>query len=163
VFLLLLLVLRNLRMTVIAVVPIFLCLAVNFGFMGYAGMTLNTATALVSSIGIGIGVDFSIHFITWYRRELLVDRDILAAVDRTIMHKGRAIVYNWLVIVGGFLVLVGSQMGPMHDFGLLTAVCLTVTAAGALIVVPALIRLLARKNYKFLYLGVPEEEPVTTP
>lgn len=159
VFVLLVLVLRNLRMSLIAVIPIFLCLAVNFGFMGYVGMTLNTATALVSSIGIGIGVDFSIHFITWYRRELLVDLDIRAAVDRTILHKGRAIVYNWLVIVGGFLVLVGSKMGPMHDFGLLTAICLTVTALGALVVVPAVIRLLARKNYRFLYLGVIEASP----
>jgi predicted RND superfamily exporter protein len=137
-------------------------LAVNFGFMGYARMTLNTATALVSSIGIGIGVDFSIHFITWYRRELMVDLDIRAAIDRTILHKGRAIVYNWLVIVGGFLVLVGSKMGPMHDFGLLTAVCLTITAMGALIVVPAMIRLLAKKNHRFLYLGVTEKSPRTT-
>jgi hypothetical protein len=161
VFLLLVFVLRSVRMSLIAVVPIFLCLAVNFGFMGYAGMTLNTATALVSSIGIGIGVDFSIHFITWYRRELMVDLNILAAVDRTILHKGRAIVYNWLVIVGGFLVLVGSKMGPMHDFGLLTAVCLTVTAMGALIVVPAVIRILAKKNYRFLYLGVVEAAPTS--
>jgi len=158
VFLLMLVVLRSLWMSLIAVVPVALCLIVDFGFLGFTGIELNTTTSLVSSIGIGIGIDFSIHFITWYRRELKVDRDILAAVDRTILHKGRAIVYNWLVIVGGFLVLVGSRMGPLKDFGLLTAVCLTVTAAGALVVVPALIRLLAKKNYRFLYLGVTEAE-----
>jgi predicted RND superfamily exporter protein len=159
VFVLLVVVLRNVRMTLIAVIPIVLCLAVNFGYMGYTGMPLNTATSLVSSIGIGIGIDFSIHFITWYRRELLVDRNILAAVDRTILHKGRAILYNLFVIVGGFLVLVGSSMGPMRDFGLLTALCLTVTAAGSLVVVPAVIRLLAKGNHKFLYLGVNEVVP----
>jgi predicted RND superfamily exporter protein len=75
-------------------------------------------------------------------------------VDRTILHKGRAILYNLIVIVGGFLVLLGSRMGPMQDFGLLTALCLTVTAAGALVVVPAILRLLAKKNHQFLYLGV---------
>ena len=154
VFILLLLVLRNFWMSVIAIVPIFLCLVVNFGYLGFSGTELNTGTALVSSIGIGIGVDFSIHFITWYRRELLVDRDVLAAVDRTILHKGRAILYNLIVIVGGFLVLLGSRMGPMQDFGLLTALCLTVTAVGALVVVPAILRLLAKKNHQFLYLGV---------
>jgi hypothetical protein len=159
VFLLLLLVLRNFWMSVIAIVPIFLCLVVDFGYLGLSGTALNTATALVSSIGIGIGVDFSIHFITWYRRELLVDHNVLAAVDRTILHKGRAILYNLIVIVGGFLVLLGSKMGPLQDFGLLTAICLTVTAAGALVVVPAILRLLAKKDYRFLYLGVEKADP----
>jgi hydrophobe/amphiphile efflux-3 (HAE3) family protein len=159
VFLLLFFVLRNFWMSVIAIVPIFLCLVVDFGYLGFSGTELNTTTSLVSSIGIGIGVDFSIHFITWYRRELLVDRDVLAAVDRTILHKGRAILYNLIVIVGGFLVLLASKLGPMHDFGLLTALCLTVTAAGALVVVPAILRLLARKDYRFLYLGVEKADP----
>ena len=127
--------------------------------MGFAGIELNTSTSLVSSIGIGIGVDFSIHFITWYRRELMVGRNILAAVDRTILHKGRAILYNLLVIVGGFVVMVGSQMGPLRDFGMLTAICMTVTAFGALVVVPSFIRLLAKKDYQFLYLGVKTANP----
>ena len=42
----------------------------------------------------------------------------------------------------------------MRDFGLLTALCLTVTAIGALVVVPAILRVLAKKNHQFLYLGV---------
>jgi len=159
VFALLLLVLRSFWMSLIAIVPIVICLLVEFGFLGFSGMALNTATALVSSIGIGIGVDFSIHFITWYRRELQVDRDILAAVSRTIMHKGRAILYNLLVIVGGFLVLLGSNILPIHDLGLLIGICMVVTAAGALVIVPAILRLLAKKRYAFLYLGVTEAKP----
>jgi len=159
VFVLLLVVLRSFWMSLISVIPIALCLAINFGYLGWTGTELNTSTSLVSSIGIGIGIDFSIHFITWYRRELLVDRNVLAAVERTILHKGRAIVYNLLVIVGGFGVLIGSQMGPMRDFGLLTALCLTVTALGALVMVPAVLRLLAKGNFRFLYLGVEQANP----
>ena len=49
-------------------------------------------------------------------------------------------------------------MGPMQDFGLLTALCLTVTAVGALVVVPAILRALAKKNYQFLYLGVAKSD-----
>ena len=159
VFVLLLLVLRSFWMSLIGVIPIGICLLVDFGFLGFTGIELNTATALVSSIGIGIGVDFSIHFITWYRRELQVDRDILAAVDRAIIHKGRAILYNLFVIVGGFAVLMGSQMVPLRQFGLLTAICMAVTATGALVIVPAILRLLAKKKYSFLYLGVTEAKP----
>jgi len=154
VFVLLVVVLRSFWMSLIGIVPILICLVVDFGFLGFTGIELNTSTALVSSIGIGIGVDFSIHFITWYRRELQLDRDIAAALDRTIIHKGRAILFNLFVIVGGFLVLMGSKIIPMNDFGLLTAVCMSVTALGALLVVPAILRSLAKKKYRFLYLGV---------
>jgi uncharacterized protein len=159
VFVLLLLVLRSFWMSLIGIIPIGVCLLVDFGFLGLTGIELNTATALVSSIGIGIGVDFSIHFITWYRRELQVDRDILASVDRAIIHKGRAILYNLFVIVGGFAVFMGSTMVPLRQFGLLTAICMTVTATGALVIVPAILRLLAKKKYSFLYLGVTKANP----
>lgn len=161
VFLILLLLLRSFWMSLIAIVPIAVCLVVDFGYLGFTGTDLNTATALVSSIGIGIGIDFSIHFITWYRRELLVDRNVLEALDRTIIHKGRAIVYNLIAIVSGFVVLMASNIAPLHDFGLLTALCLAVTAAGALVLVPALVRVLAKKNYRFLYLGVKEANPAS--
>jgi hypothetical protein len=49
-------------------------------------------------------------------------------------------------------------MGHLQDFGLLTALCLTVTAMGALVVVPAILRVLAKKNYRFLYLGVSKSD-----
>jgi len=156
VFVLLLIVLRSFWMSVIGIIPVVICLIVEFGFLGLTGIELNTATALVSSICIGIGIDFSIHFITWYRRELLVDRDIMSAIDRTVVNKGRAILYNLFVIVGGFLGLIVSNIIPIRDFGLINAVCMTVTAGAAIIVVPAIIRLLAKKRYAFLYLGVTE-------
>jgi len=159
VFLILLPVLRSFWMSVVAIVPIIITLIVEFGFLGLVGIELNTATALISSIAIGNGIDFSIHFITWYRRELLVDRDIAAAIDRTVVNKGQAILYNLFVLVGGFLSLVFSNIMPIRDFGLINAVCMTVTAGGALLVVPAILRLLANKRYAFLYLGVTEANP----
>jgi len=114
---------------------------------------------MVSSVGIGIGIDFCIHFTTWYRRELAVDGNITAALERSIIHKGRAILYNLFVIMGGFLVLLTSSLVPLNQFGLLTAICMVLTAGGSLMVVPAVIRLLSKKQYKFLYLGV---EPINT-
>ena len=159
VFMLLLLVLRSFWMSLISIVPIIICLLADFGFMGFTGITLNTATAMVSSVGIGIGIDFCIHFTTWYRRELALDGNITAALERSIIHKGRAILYNLFVIMGGFLVLLSSSLVPLNQFGLLTAICMVLTAGGSLMVVPAVIRLLSKKQYKFLYLGV---EPINT-
>jgi uncharacterized protein len=153
VFVLLLFVLRDLWMSLIALVPIFITLLIDFGILGYFHIPLDAGTAMVSTVAIGIGVDYSIHFITWFRGELRKDGDIKAALERSIMHKGRAILYNMFVIVGGFMVMSISRFIPLIEFGILTSVCMVTTAVGALVVVPAIIRLLAKRDYAFLYLG----------
>ena len=154
VFLLLVVVLRSVWMTLIALLPIFLTLAVNFGVLGFFGVPLNTGTAMVSSIAIGIGVDYSIHYITWYRNQLCLGLEVSAAVTHSILHKGRAILYNMFVIFGGFIVLAASSFVPLVQFGVLVSLCMVTTAVGALVVVPAVIHTLARRNLKFLKLGV---------
>ena len=153
VFLLLIFVLRDFWMSCIALVPIFITLLINFGILGYFGIPLNAGTAMISCVAIGIGVDYSIHFITWYRNELRKDGNINAALERSIMHKGRAILYNMFVIIGGFMVMVVSRFIPLIQFGSLTSLCMLTTAVGALAIVPAIIRLLAKRDYRFLYLG----------
>jgi hypothetical protein len=157
VFVLLLLVLKDFWMSLIALVPIFITLLINFGILGYFHIPLDAGTAMVSTVAIGIGVDYSIHFITWFRNELRKDGDINAALERSIIHKGRAILYNMFVIVGGFLVMVVSRFIPLIEFGSLVALCMIVTAVGALVIVPAIIRLLAKRDYKFLYLGTKKQ------
>ncbi len=153
VFLLLVIVLRDFRMSVIAMLPILVTMLLNFGLMGVFKIPLNVATAIVSSIAIGIGVDYSIHFITWYRNELRAEGDIYVALEHTINRKGRGILYNMFVIFGGFIVLTVSKFVPLIQFGSLVALCTVFSALGALAIVPAIIRVLAKKDYEFLYLG----------
>lgn len=153
VFILLIVVLRSFWMSVISIIPIIMTMLLNFGLMGVFHIPLNVATAIVSSIAIGIGVDYAIHFITWYRNELRENPDIKLALENTINKKGRGILYNMFVIFGGFIVLTVSNFVPLIQFGSLVAVCTVFSAVGALAVVPAIIRLLAKKDFKFLYLG----------
>jgi predicted RND superfamily exporter protein len=153
VFVLLLLVLRSFRTCLISLVPIIMTMILNFGLMGVLNIPLNVATAIVSSIAIGIGVDYSIHFVTWYRNELRTTPDISLALENTIYKKGRGILYNMFVIFGGFIVLVVSNFVPLIQFGSLVAICTVFSAIGALAVVPAIILLLSKRGKDFLYLG----------
>jgi len=153
VFLLLLYVLQSFLMSLIAMIPIFATLVINFGILGIFHIPLNAGTAMVSSVAIGIGVDYSIHFITWYRTEMRKNADINLALEHSIIHKGRAILYNMFVIVGGFMVMIVSKFIPLIQFGCLVSLCMIITALGALVIVPAIIRLLAKKDCQFLYLG----------
>jgi len=52
----------------LAVVPLTAAVILNFGLMGHFNVTLNHITAILSSIIIGVGVDFAIHFISQFRR-----------------------------------------------------------------------------------------------
>jgi len=152
VFFLLLFVLKDFWISLIAMLPIFLTLVINYGMLGLFNIPLNAGTAMVSSVAIGIGVDYSIHYITWYRREIHQKRDIDAALENTILHKGRAILYNMFVIVAGFMVMVVSKFIPLIQFGILVSVCMITTAVGSLVIVPAVMRLLAKKQRPFLYM-----------
>jgi len=153
VFILLLIVFRNLIISFIALIPNLITILINFGTLGFFGIPLNVGTAMVTSIAIGIGVDYAIHFITWYKHEIEKHHDIEIAITETIKNKGRAIIYNMLVILGGFLVLVSSKFVPLIQFGSLVALCMLTTAFGALIVIPAIMKVSTKGKYKFLRMG----------
>ena len=53
---------------VMGVVPLFVAVVINFGFMGIFGIHLSHVTALLASVIIGVGVDFAIHYISQYIR-----------------------------------------------------------------------------------------------
>ena len=66
-----------------SIVPLTSAVILNFGLMGIFGIDLNHMTALLSSVIIGVGVDFSIHYISDYRRNLINNVDFNVVNLRT--------------------------------------------------------------------------------
>ncbi len=132
----------------LSVFPLVLALAMIFGVMGFAGIELNLITALLSSIMIGVGVDYSIHFMWRYKDERSAGYDPVAAVERTLTTTGRGIVFNALSVVIGFAVLVISAFFPVRFFGLLVAISILASLIGALVVLPALCLVLRPKYFE---------------
>lgn len=127
---------RSLRVGLLCATPLLVSTVATFGLMGWAGIRLNMATAITTSIGLGIGVDFGIHFLSRLRRELSRG-SVEAAVGVTMATTGRAIVYDVGSNVIGFGVLMFSLFGPVRDFGWLISLTMLTSAAGALILLPA--------------------------
>ena len=123
----------------LAVSPLVLALLMIFGVMGLMGIELNLITALLSSIMIGVGIDYSIHFLWRYRDERRTGLEPAAAVERTLKTAGRGIVFNGLSVVIGFAVLVISAFSPVRFFGLLVAISIMASLVGALVVLPAIV------------------------
>ncbi len=119
--------------------PIVLTILANFGLMGWAGLPVNLVTALVSSIAVGMGIDYSVHIYTSYSQRLAAGAGPRDAMRATIAYTGRAVVLNSAAVAAGFLVMMTSEFPPVRQFGLLISVTMVVSSLGALTVLPAML------------------------
>ena len=139
VFLLLSLLFRSLSAGIIGSVPLALAMTFLFGWMGYLGIKLDIATALLSSIMIGVGVDYTIHFLWRYKSERGRGMEPVEAVIKTLTTTGRGISFNAFSVILGFCALPFSVFSPLQIFGFLVIVSIFTCLIGALVIVPAMI------------------------
>ena len=137
---------RSLREGIYASLPILGTIAVLYGFMGYTGIPLNIATVLVASVAMGIGIDYSIHFISHFNHGYKKSKDMEAALKETMLTSGKAIFVNFISVAAGFSVLIFSDLIPMVYFGLLIALSMFGSSMGALTLLPATILMGLRKK-----------------
>ncbi len=138
----------------LSIIPIGIATLVNFGLMGLSNKPLNPVTAINSSVSIGIGIDYSIHYISKYRRNMARLNDERETNILTIVTAGKAIFYNAVIVAGGFLVLALSPFPPNATLGGLVSLSMMVSFIGALTVLAAL--LIATKP-KFAYAFTPQD------
>jgi uncharacterized protein len=130
-----------------AAAPIVATIAILYGVMGLTGIPLNVVTVLVAGVAMGIGVDYSIHFISHFNLSLKKGRDLEKAVEEAVMVSGKAIMINFISVSAGFLVLAFSDLMPMVYFGILIALSMLGSAMGALTLLPAIILLGKRRQF----------------
>jgi predicted RND superfamily exporter protein len=139
VFLLLTLQFRSLISGLISIVPIILCILVNFILMAIFNIPLDELTILIGNISMGVGIDYSIHFISRFRVEFAKGKTELEALDKTLETVGKAIIINALTVGMGFLVLIFGDIVPMRWFGYVLAITMITAALSSITVLPALI------------------------
>lgn len=142
---LLIILFRSVTAGLISAIPLALSMAILFGLMGLLGIELNVATAMLSSIMIGVGIDYTIHFLWRYKEEREEGLEPREAVNRTLTTTGRGIIFNALSVIIGFVVLLLSDFMPVKFFGFLVVVCVFACLVGALVLIPALCLILKPK------------------
>ncbi len=140
VFLFLSLLFRSARIGLFAIIPIILSTGFVYALMGAVGVSINTVTVFIVNTCIGIGIDYSIHFVSGYSyiRDRFSDND--GALLDTVRSKGAVILFNTLVVGVGFLVLVISSFPPIRHFGFFVFVSMLTSAVFSLIFLPLLFR-----------------------
>jgi len=133
---------RSVVAGLLCVIPLGLSMVLLFGLMGFLGIELNIPVAMLSSMMIGVGVDYTIHFLWRYRSERRHGKDPVPAILTTLTTTGRGIVINALSVIVGFSAMFASAFMPVKFFGFLVVVSIGTCLVGALVLLPALSLLL---------------------
>jgi predicted RND superfamily exporter protein len=129
------------------IIPLSVAIIVIFGFMGFVGFKLDIVTSLVASVAIGIGIDYSIHFLSRYHHERRGTDSQSQVTKKTLLSTGKAIIINAITVGAGFAVLVFSNFNPIAIAGFLVALTMITTSLAAMTVLPVLLN---RLNPRFL-------------
>lgn len=128
---------RSVKGGLIGSIPLAASIVIQFGFMGLTGIALDAATALLSSIMIGVGVDFTIQYLWRYNHELRKGVSHAEATDITLTTTGRTIIVNALSVMSGFSATFFSGFLSIRFFGYLVLLSMGSCLLYAIIVIPA--------------------------
>jgi predicted RND superfamily exporter protein len=106
--------------------------------MGIFHIDLNVSTMMVSSIAIGAGIDYTIHYISRYKNELK-KKNKKNALKATLTGTGRAIIFNSISVAAGTFVLSLSSIKMMGSFGQLIGSVMIVSVIYTLLLLPILL------------------------
>ncbi|MDR2362905.1 MAG: MMPL family transporter, partial [Spirochaetaceae bacterium] len=133
---------RSVAAGLIGIAPLSIAILINFAVMGFLGIKLNIGTAMVASISVGIGIDYTIHYMEAYKREYRASGGREQFLWKTFATSGKAIIINAASVGAGFAVLILSQFNMMRDLGLLIALTMGTSALVSLTVIPVLLILI---------------------
>jgi len=157
VLLLLSLIFRSFKYGLIGLLPMVLTVLIVFLLIGTFGIYLDAVMAIIASIVLGIGVDYSVHFLSRYKQLRNEGTDFKEAIRETLDTSGRAIVFNSVAVAIGFLVLLLSSFWPVINMGWIVSANMILSALLTLILLPAILSTSIAKKEKVVV--AEESEP----
>lgn len=133
---------RQLRLATVAMLACLVPMLAVLGLMVAFGITLRPLTVISFCVALGLMVDDTIHLTARWREERALGRDREDSVQRTLATAGRPVVITTLVLLVGFVTILGSGFKGTFTFGLLVDLSLLGALVSALVLLPALLRVL---------------------
>jgi len=153
------LLLRSLVAGLLVAVPLALAVVVNFAVMGLLGMPLDSMTAVISAMAVGIGADYAIYYLSRVREERATAPDLATAQARALLTSGKAILFVSSAVALGYATLCLSGFRAHVALGGLVALAMVSSSAGALALLPALLTVLQPRFLRGRSGAVADERP----
>ena len=132
-------VLRGFWVGLITMVPNVAPVVIVFGLLGWLGVPVEIGTMLTASVALGIAVDDSLHFLTWYRRAIEQGETRVAAIKVAYRRCAVAMIQTTLICSGGMIFLVTASFVPASQFAVLMMALLMLALLADLVLLPALL------------------------
>jgi len=145
---------RGIVLALLAILPTLLSVALVLGLMGWLGIQLDMATALVASVALGLSVDDTFHCLLQFHRDRKTRRFRRRLFD-SYRVSGPGVILSSLAVAVGFAALRLSEFEPFVNFGTMVALATAGSTLGNLILLPACLTLGERWH--------PSRKPVKVP
>ncbi|MDB4766746.1 MMPL family transporter, partial [bacterium] len=129
----------NFRGGLFAMIPNVFPVIVVFGFMAYRGIKVDIGSMMTASVAMGVAVDDTIHFLTWYRQALKKGMERLEAIKVAYTKVATAMTQTTLIAGFGLSAFAFSTFTPTQRFGTLMLFLLAAALIGDLILLPAVL------------------------
>ena len=147
VFLVMVLLFRSLVFGVLAMIPLSLTIAFIYGLIGWVGKDYDMPVAVLSSLTLGLSVDFAIHFLDRARAIHQETGNWADTLNAMFGEPATAILRNAIVIAIGFLPLLAAPLVPYNTVGVFLASIMATSCIVTLLLLPAIMNTLRHKTF----------------
>lgn len=126
-------------------VPLAFTILLNYMIMGFAGINLDLVTSIIASVAVGVGIDYTIHFLSTYKDERAKTDNLEAVTKTTFLKSGHGIITNALAVGLGFMVLCCSKFLVLRYIGILVAIVMFSSSMLAMTIIPGILNILDPK------------------
>ena len=139
-FLCLLVFIKNIKTTILVLIPNVLPLAILAIFMSLLDIPLGVSTAMITPIMLGIAMDDTIHLVYKYKKSKTIIGSPESRMDNALRYTGTALFSTTIALVGGFLIISSSAVPSVSNFGQLCAVTVAIALITDVFYLPALLK-----------------------
>ncbi|MEC8197124.1 MAG: MMPL family transporter [Pseudomonadota bacterium] len=133
---------RSVSWGILSMVPLTLSIGVIYGLLGIVGKDYDMPIAVLSSLSLGLAIDYAIHFVQRSRALEAATLNWKDALQGVTGEPARAIYRNIIIVGVGFLPLLLAPLTPYNTVGVFISLILLVSGFASLLILPALITLL---------------------
>ncbi|TNE58505.1 MAG: RND transporter [Alphaproteobacteria bacterium] len=133
---------RSILWGLLAMVPLTVTIAMIYGLIGLIGKDYDMPVAVLSSLSLGLAVDYAIHFLARSRYHRALRGSWEETVPEVFGEPARAITRNVIVLGVGFLPLLAAPLVPYNTVGIFISAILLLAGFASIFILPALIKLM---------------------
>jgi len=139
---------RSLLWGILSFLPLLFTIAVIYGVVGLAGKDFDMPVAVLSTLSLGMAIDFAIHFVGRFQRRYRENPELQPCLIWTVARPGKGIFLNAILFALGFSVMIFADLTPYITVGVLMAAIMLLSSVMSVIYLPGLIQLFRKQLLK---------------